>query len=142
MVSGDAISARALYQARFDFVPQFKLWAGTNHRPDMRSNDQALWDSINLIPFDVRIPEDRVDRTLKHRLRAEMPGILAWAVQGCLLWQKIGLQAPARVQAATDDYRESMDTLGAFMSEECVTGDGHAILVSVLYEAYSTWARD
>lgn len=140
LVSGDPLRARMLHQNPFTFLPQFKLWAGTNHKPSVRSADNAIWNRIRLVPFDVVITPDRIDRSLPEKLRAEMPGILAWAVRGCLAWQKVGMVAPETVTRVTQEYRESMDLVGAFIAEECVTKDGTHESVTAMYAAYKEWA--
>ncbi|MBV9452643.1 MAG: hypothetical protein JOZ19_00760 [Rubrobacter sp.] len=90
------------------------MWLATNHKPEIRGTDPAIWDRIRLVPFDVRIPSGEVDRELPEKLKAELPGILAWAVRGCLDWQKNGLGEPEEVRAATEAYRAEMDVLVAF----------------------------
>lgn len=141
LVSGDPLSARLLHQNLFSFVPQFKLWAGTNHKPTIRSSDNAIWRRIRLIPFDVSIPEDRIDKSLPEKFRRELPGILAWAVRGCLEWQRIGIAAPDIVRDATQEYRDSMDVVGLFIHEECVTNGSSSESVAAMYSAYKEWAE-
>lgn len=141
LVSGDPLSARFLHQNLFSFVPQFKLWAGTNHKPTIRSSDNAIWRRIRLIPFDVSIPEDRIDKSLPKKFRSELSGILNWAVSGCLEWQRIGIAAPDIVREATQEYRDSMDVVGLFIHEECVTRDGSSESVAAMYSAYKEWAE-
>lgn len=111
LTGGDVVAARYLYAETFEFAPQFKLWLGANHRPIIRGTDYAIWRRIRLIPFTVQIPDDQQDKGLKAALRAELPGVLAWAVAGCLLWQQYGLGAPLEVTHATDQYRRESDTL-------------------------------
>src|SRR5437867_6039937 len=92
-----------------DFRPEFKLWLATNHKPVIRGTDKAIWDRIRLVPFTVRIPDAEQDKALGEKLRAELPGILRWVVDGCLAWQRDGLGMPAEVQEATATYRAEMD---------------------------------
>jgi putative DNA primase/helicase len=73
---------------------------------------------------------------------AELPGILAWFVQGCLKWQRDGLNAPAEVMAATDEYKEEMDTLAQFLDECCVQIPCLRVGAGVLYTAYKKWAEE
>src|SRR5215213_6273154 len=107
----DPITARFLFKEFFTYIPEFKLWLMTNHRPVIRETTNAIWDRVKLIPFDVRFyaeGEDtprgaaRQDPTLSDVLRGELPGILAWAVDGCLAWQRNGLGTPEAVRVATD----------------------------------------
>lgn len=141
LVGGDTLSARFMRGEFFDFRPEFKLWLGTNHRPTIRGTDEAIWDRIKLIPFDVRIPEDRVDRSLKAKLWAERSGILNWMLQGCLAWQRSGLGEPQAVTEAVRAYRDTMDMIGAFLSEECVVREGASELATTLYKGYREWAE-
>jgi hypothetical protein len=95
--------------AFFEFIPQFKLVVAGNHKPSIRTIDEAMRRRLHLVPFTVTIPPKRRDKTLPERLLAERDGVLAWAVQGCVEWQRIGLQPPAAVMAATEEYFEAED---------------------------------
>ena len=65
---------------------------------------------MNLIPFTVSIPAHEVDTALPEKLKAQQAGVLAWAIEGCLEWQRHGLQPPKAVLEATADYLDSQDT--------------------------------
>lgn len=138
----DQITARFLFSEFFDYSPQFKLWLAMNHKPVIRGVDDGIWRRIRLIPFAVIIPEKERDKNLTEKLRGELPGILAWAVQGCLNWQKNGMQTPPEVLAATEGYRSEQDVLGAFFDECCVLGDDYRVKTSDLWEAYKRWAEN
>jgi putative DNA primase/helicase len=139
VTGGDTISARFMRGEFFTFRPQFKLWLGTNHKPVIQGTDKAIWDRIRLIPFDVRIPDNEIDRGLGEKLREEAPGILAWMVDGCQLWQQRGLDAPTQVLAATDAYREEMDVLGRFLDDCCQLHESVVATSKDLYSTYSAW---
>jgi hypothetical protein len=111
----------------------------TNHRPEIKGTDNAIWNRIKLITFDVSIPKSQRDRELPERLRKELPGILAWAVQGQMEWLQDGLQEPEEVKAATNSYRKDMDTLARFIDEECETRAGLKGKSSLLYNRYKLW---
>ncbi len=139
MTGGDTITARFMRAEWFDFHPLFKLWLATNHRPQVDGSDQAIWDRIRLIPFAVRIPEGERDKALQSKLRAEASGILAWAVQGCLAWQRDGLQTPDAILRATQDYRDEMDPVGDFLTEWCEVHPNLRTSVKDLYEGFKDW---
>ena len=63
-------------------------------------------------------------------------------MQGCLEWQRDGLQPPKKVQMATQEYREEMDVLSEFMEDRCIIGRGLKIAKKELYRAYSYWCED
>ena len=141
LTGGDVISARFMRGEFFDFLPTFKLWLSTNHKPVIRGTDRAIWDRIRLVPFVVRIPTDEQDKHLRDKLIAEAPGILAWAVQGCLDWQRDGLTEPSEVRAATDSYRAEMDVIGAFIEDACLVDPDTSETAGILYSAYHKWCE-
>lgn len=141
LTGGDRVTAAKKYEDEFEFTPEFKLWMTTNHKPIIRGTDVGIWSRIRLIPFTVRIPDDKIDRNLKHKLKQELPGILHWAVEGCLLWQREGLNVPTAIKTANAEYRGEMDTVGAFVNECCTVGIGEES-TKRLYESYSEWAKE
>ena len=141
LTGGESIRVKKLYADIFTIEPQFKLWIGTNYKPEIRGTDRAIWRRIRLVPFDVTIPESEQDRGLTERLRAEAAGILRWAIEGCLAWQCEGLGAPEAVLTATAAYRGEMDVLGDFLGECCVAEPGAAALTGTLYDRYVRWAE-
>lgn len=139
VTGGDTVAARFLYAEFFEFRPQFKLFLAANHKPIIRGTDTAIWRRMRLVPFAVTIPPERQDKKLLEKLRAELAGILAWAVRGCLAWQKYGLDAPKEVEAATACYRDEMDVLGGFLDECCVQSPTLRETAKGLYQAYTQW---
>ncbi len=142
LTGGDTISARFLHREFFEFTPQFKLWLAANHKPEVRGTDHAIWRRIRLIPFTVTIPEKEQDRQLPEKLRAELPGILSWAIRGCLDWQKLGLSPPDEVRQATQAYREEQDLLGGFITDRCDVAAGNKESAASLFDEYVVWAQD
>jgi putative DNA primase/helicase len=142
VTGGDTITARFLFREYFEFAPQFKLWLAANHKPIIKGVDDAIWRRVILIPFEIAIPEAEQDKKLLLKLQAELPGVLAWAVRGCLEWQDYGLESPIEVRAATATYREEMDVLGGFLSECLVEAPGSKITAKALYEKYTKWCEE
>lgn len=145
MTGDDTIIARFLHKEFFEFRPQFKIWMRTNHKPRIRGTDPGIWRRIRLIPFNVQIPKDQVDPDLGEKLKTELPGILNWALEGCFAWQQSGLKPPAAVNSATDDYRNSQDLLGSFLSECCIVcpqKQSGSVSMGDLYREYKDWCQD
>lgn len=143
LTGGDTVVARYLYGEYFEFVPTAKLWIATNHKPVITGTEEAIWRRIPLIPFTVTIPERERDSDLPTKLKDELPGILNWAIEGCLAWQqRRGLAPPDVVLGATAEYRQEMDTLGSFLDEGCVEDPNGEISVKDLYEKYSEWCKE
>jgi putative DNA primase/helicase len=139
ITGGDRISARFLYEEFFDFEPVFKLWLASNHKPVIRAADEGIWRRVRLVPFLERFEGERADRNLREKLQAELTGILAWAVRGCLEWQQAGLQPPRSVIDATADYRSEMDTFAGFIADCCVLSADGSVGATELYNAYRLW---
>ena len=140
ITGGDTLTAKRLYHESFSFKPQFKPWMYGNHKPEIRGTDNAIWSRVKLVPFEVSF-EGRADGKLKTKLLAELPGILNWAIKGCLDWQRHGLQPPAKVQAATQAYRKEMDVIAAFFADCCVLHREARVSASALYQAYQRWCE-
>jgi putative DNA primase/helicase len=141
LTGSDTITARHLYAEFVDFRPQAKFWLSTNHKPIIRDTTISIWRRVKLLPFTVTIPEEQEDKTLPDQLRGELPGILTWAVQGCLDWQQHGLGTASAVQTATADYRADSDQLGAFIDEHCITGPAYSAPAGALFAAWQHWAN-
>lgn len=141
LTGDDVVTARKMFSEEFEFKPEFKLWMATNHKPLIRGTDTGIWRRIHLIPFEVQIPLDRVDRKLKYKLVKESEGILKWAVQGCIRWQNEGLTMPQKVLEAVREYQHEMDVISAFLDACCVTGEGET-KASKLYAVYAKWAEE
>lgn len=141
LTGGDTLTARFMRGEFFQFAPSHKLWIYGNHRPVVKGTDEGIWRRIRLVPFTVSISEDKKDRNLSDKLRAELPGILAWAVQGCLDWQRDGLGTPAEVKAATEAYRAEMDVIAEFLAESCVMTPNAETAKAALYTAYQAWCE-
>lgn len=142
MTGGDQISTRRMREDFWEFVPTHKLWLATNHKPVISGTDIGIWSRIRLIPFAVTIPAAERDEELADKLKGEFPGILAWAVRGCIDWQENGLQEPLAVRTATVEYRNDMDVLGDFIDDVCIAIPGGTEKAGGLYDAYNSWAKD
>jgi putative DNA primase/helicase len=123
--SSERIRARWLHKDFFEFPPSHTITLSTNHKPIIRGTDAGIWRRLRLVPFAVTIPDDKQDKDLTNKLKAEYPAILRWAVLGCLEWQQNGkdLKAPEEVIAATQEYRAEQDILGGFIEEYCNVGE-------------------
>lgn len=142
ITGNDRMTARFLYGEFFDFVPTFKIFMATNHKPMIRGTDFGIWRRIKLIPFTVTIPKEKQDRMLEEKLRSERPGILNWLMEGCRKWREEGLKAPEEIAAATEEYRGEMDVLGNFLRECCVMSPGVSIRARELFRAYQEWCDE
>lgn len=141
LTGGDKIVARYLYGKEFEFEPRFKIWMATNHKPLIRGTDNGIWRRIILIPFNVQIPIEKVDKDLKFKLQRELSGILNWIVEGALMWQREGLNFPAILSEAVQEYRDEMDIINMFLNDCCEIGDNFQAPAGELFEKYRSWAE-
>ena len=141
ITSGEPVRVRALYKESSEFHPECKVIMATNHKPRVSEDDDGTWRRLRLIPFNQKIPADKVNQNLRAELREELPGVVAWMVRGCLEWQKRRLDPPKSVLAATDEYRSDEDYLSEFL-DECTTENAQAcVLAGDLGAALGIWFK-
>jgi putative DNA primase/helicase len=140
LTGGDSITARRMREDNWTFTPTHKIAVQANSEPIVRSFDDGVWRRMHAIPFAESFV-GREDRGLETKLSEELAGVLAWAVRGCLAWQREGLRPPAKVVAATKAYRDEQDTFAQFMNDRCVLDVGAKITRSELREAYELWCK-
>jgi putative DNA primase/helicase len=141
LTGGDRIAARFMRQDFFEFTPIFKLVVAGNHKPGLRSVDEAIRRRFHLVPFTVTIPIEERDESLGDQLKAEWPGILAWAIEGCLEWQERGLAPPAVVRDATAAYLEAEDALAAWIEDAGEHDRDAWESASALFRSWKSWAE-
>jgi putative DNA primase/helicase len=142
LTGGESVKARRMRQDFFDMPPTWKIFLAANHKPVVRGCDLAVWRRIKLLPFTVTIPEEEKDKHLPEKLKAEWPGILAWAVRGCLDWQRDGLGEPDEVRQATVEYQAEQDTLAGFINACCVLHREARVKAADLLGAYARWSGE
>ena len=137
LTGGDPITARFMRQDNFTYKPQFKLTIVGNHKPVLRTVDEAQRRRFNLIPF-VHQPA-APDRQLEQKLRAEWPAILRWAIEGCLDWQAKGILRPSSVLKATEQYFADQDLIGQWIAEECDAEPGNRWKLATSAALFASW---
>ena len=142
ITGSDRMTARFLYGEFFNFVPTFKIFMATNHKPVIKGTDHGIWRRIKLIPFTTRIEEEKQDKYLEKKLMQEASGILNWLIEGARRWCKEGLKTPNIIIRATDEYRAEMDVIGNFIKERCIQGNGISIRARELFKCYQDWCGD
>lgn len=139
LTGNDPITARFLNREFFTFYAEAKYWLAVNHRPRVDDQSFGFWRRVRLIPFLRTFDADR-DSGLESKLVRELPGILAWAVRGCLAWQDQGLGLPDTVATATEAYRQDSDPLAQFLDDCCVIRPDARCGATEAYLAYVAWA--
>jgi putative DNA primase/helicase len=142
ITGNDRMTARFLYGEFFNFVPTFKIFMATNHKPVIKGTDHGIWRRIKLIPFTTRIEDEKQDRHLEQKLMLEGPGILNWLIEGARRWCAEGLKTPNVIINATDEYRAEMDVIGNFLRECCAQQPELMIKARELFKCYQDWCDD
>lgn len=142
LTGGDKVTARFLYAEEFEYQPKFKIWVSTNHKPIIRGTDDGIWRRLILIPFEVQIPEEKVDKDLKYKLLRESPAILNWMTEGAYMWMQEGLKMPDKLKEASQAYRTEMDVVEQFIEEKCKRTENVRETGKALYEEYKKWADE
>jgi len=147
----DSLTGRNPFEKKpLTFTPTHKLLVQTNNLPKASADDRAFWQRMHLVSFPIsfvnREPtepnERRANLRLGKEIRPEAPGILAWILRGCLLWQRHGLNPPKKVMDATKDYREDEDMLHDFITACLEKVPGQSTPAKEIYSAFSTWYKD
>jgi putative DNA primase/helicase len=142
ITGGDTINARSPYGRPFSYRPQFTIWMSTNHKPEIPDGSEAIWDRLKLIPFTQRFDGKKADTALPVKLREELPGVLAWAVRGCVAWVEHGLGSAQAVDRATAEYRAETDLLEEFFQERCYFYPEGRVSKKDLFTAWETWCDE
>lgn len=144
ITGGDTVTARHLYQKSFEYRPDFTLWLAANHAPKVNADDDAMWRRILRLPFTHVVPKVKRDPKVKAVLRDPAiagAAILAWAVRGCLEWQRDGLNVPIVVENATDTYRREMNPLSDWVDEYCDLSPQAWTATNRLWNSYQAYAQ-
>jgi putative DNA primase/helicase len=143
LTGGDPITARFMRRDFFTYRPQFKLLFIGNHKPTLRNVDDAAKRRFKMVPFN-RTPENP-DKGLEAKLRNEGPGILAWAIDGCLDWQENGLCPSPTIIEATKEYFDSQDLFGHWLADCCDVEIGNSwknASANALYTSWSAYSKN
>ena len=139
MTGGDTLKGRPLYGTYVQFSIIGKLWLATNSLPQINNTDHGIWRRIKAVPFNRTFTAQEQDKHLSDKLMEELPGILNWAIEGCLEWQKDELQTPQIIEDQVAEYKSAMDSISQFIREECELGKDHSYPASKFFQAYRDW---
>jgi P4 family phage/plasmid primase-like protien len=139
LTGGNVMRARFMAQNSFEFPPTHTLIIVANTKPALRVVDEAIRARIHLLEFKVRIPDAEIDKEWGEKLKAEYGGILAWAIEGCREWQRIGLAPPASVIDATETYLDCEDHMLLWRMENCEEEAREKVTLGELFKDYRAW---
>ena len=139
MTGGRQLTARGISQDPRTFDVQFTVWADCNEKPTITGTDDGIWRRIRLVPFEAQFRDGNRDPDLGAKLRAELPGILAWSVRAAVDYLSSGLPACLKVEASTQTYRHEQDVMLEFLDTCCHIDPDKTVNSSDMYAAVSAY---
>lgn len=143
ITGGDPIEAERKFKPPYTFKPTVKLIAATNHLPRLLDMSDGFARRAVIIAFNRRFSEAEMDPTLVTTLRAELSGILVWAIEGLKMLREKGkfdIPESSRTELAT--YRAESDPVALFIAECLTPSETFGEKPRVLYDGYQRWSRD
>ena len=143
LTGGDKITARFLHKNEITYTPEFKIWMATNYKPIVQNNDSAIWQRLVVIPMDNVVPTSEADMNLTNKLKAEINGILNWAIEGYRMYKKHGLRKsePDAIKLQRNSYHNEMDIVGRFIDECCILDSQASVKSTDIWNAYRIWCE-
>lgn len=143
LTGGDKITARFLHKNEITYTPEFKIWMATNYKPIVQNNDSAIWQRLVVIPMDNVVPASKADVNLTNKLKAEINGILNWAIEGYRMYKKHGLRKsePDAIKSQRNSYHNEMDIVGRFIDECCMLDSQASVKSSDIWDVYKIWCE-
>lgn len=140
LTGGDSITARFLHENEITFRPTFKIVLETNYNPHVDGSDDGIWERIKKLDFFRHFEEHERDKMLGEKLQAEYAGILAWMVEGCLLWQQEGLEETTEMKASKQEAHTDGDPVIAYAEERLLFHRDAWVRPRELQEDYENWS--
>jgi putative DNA primase/helicase len=113
----------------------------TNELPRLADASGALVSRMVLLRL-VKSWYGIEDTALTHRLLAERPGILLWAIAG---WQRLQERGhfiqPDAGKELVGELEDLSSPVGAFVRECCILGPAYQVPVADLFSAWKAWCE-
>lgn len=144
LTGGEEIIVRPLYKNAIQFSPTFKLFLDTNYLPQVKGLDYAIWRRIKVIPFRATFDARNADKDLMSKLktREEAESILAFLIEGAVLYYQNKIVECKAVNDATSEFQFLCDTIGRFLSCRVNFGNDFEISATKLYQQYLKFCEE
>jgi len=138
----DPIEVETKGKQPYQYKPKAKYILAGNYKPRISGTDLGVWRRVRLVPFTVTIPPEERDGGLRDKLRAELPGVLNWALDGFETYTEKGRGDVSKaIRDATGEYKEDSDVLGQFLGEKVMRDPAAEITAADLYDEYRAWCQ-
>jgi len=135
---GGTMSGRFMRQDEFTFPITFKLTGYGNHKPTFAGGVGPAIQRRFLFCEFLFVPKV-ADPALAAAFKAEMPGIMRWALNGLASWQSMGLTVPASMTAAAHAYFAEVDPIERWLAERCEKVPGAKTTTTDLFRSFTEW---
>ncbi|MCD8396687.1 MAG: phage/plasmid primase, P4 family [Lachnospiraceae bacterium] len=144
LTGNDTVTTRFLGENSFEYRPQFKIFLNTNHLPYVSDVTLFSSDRVKVIPFNRHFTEEEQDHELKKVLvkPESLSGILNWCMEGLQALRTEGWMMPEAVREATQEYRDTSDKVGQFISDKLQCDPTGECDARTVYGLYQTWCLD
>jgi len=144
IVSGELTTAEHKMRPPFDFTPFCTCWFGTNHMPNTRDFSDALFRRAIILTFNRTFREAEQDRQLVEKLKSELPGIMAMALEALArVIQRGEFTRTESCETAKKEWKLDSDQVTAFVEERCLLGPGLKTMSGDIYTDYKdVWAQE
>jgi putative DNA primase/helicase len=141
---GDPVTAHFMRQDDFEYLPKAKLGLHANNRPSFDKVNEAIRRRLLLLAFlhTVTDQDRAANPDFDAKIRGESPAILRWAINGCIDWQREGLNPPKKVLDASTDYLASQNTFAAWLADGCVVDPKAFTPIKRLFESWAKWCDE
>ncbi len=142
LAGGDRVPAERKFQAAFWFVNGAKLVFSCNTLPDVTDKSYAFWRRWCLIEFRADFT-GREDRQLPAKLRAELPGILNYALEGLRILRSEGSFPKMKgADSLKEEWKRRSDSLYWFVSERVEKDSQASVSKDDFYQAYVEFCEE
>lgn len=147
LTGGDVIPVNQKYERQYNLVARATLFIDTNHT--LKVDDGTVFDrgTMQIVPCDDEVTEDRKDKDLDAKLSTESArsAWMAWMIEGYKMYIANGKQFynPECVKKALEDNKRESDRIGRFISENFImtTDNSKKIQMKDLWNQYGEWSK-
>jgi putative DNA primase/helicase len=143
LTGGDTLTGMGKYQSPITFLPSHFFWLYGNTKPIIRDDSDAMWGRVKLLKFGVTIPEEmrKPMNEVKDMFRAELPGILNWAIEGARIAIRDGIDTTDTIKMETKEYRDDEDIFGRWLKERCILESDKHTDKHHAFDDFHEWAE-
>jgi putative DNA primase/helicase len=142
-ISGELTHAKAVYTRPFSYTPTAGLLFDTNGLPGTRDLTESFWRRFIVVHFGQRFEGTaRVVGLDQLIIDEELPGVVAWMLEGALRAIEGGdISSPPSHVAEMSAWKREANIVASWVHEKCTIVDGRGQRHGELFEAFNRWRR-